>query len=169
MKATQETAETWCPVPEFEGRYEVSDQGRVRSLDMRIGAGSPTGTRLLRGRVLKQYADQGYARVVLTVNGKRHMRTVHRLVAAAFLGPRPDGMETCHNNGDSLDNRVENLRYDTHSENQLDVVRHGRHNAAKRTHCKHGHEYTPENIYRRPGTRARLCRECRRAAQRKAA
>jgi hypothetical protein len=51
--------------------------------------------------------------------------SVHRLVLEAFIGPCPEGMEACHNNGVRTDNRVENLRWDTHDENMHDAFRHG--------------------------------------------
>src|SRR5690606_32157657 len=90
------------------------------------------------------------------------------LVAAAFLGPRPEGSEVCHINGDPADNRVENLRYGSRSENVLDQVRHGVHNNARKTHCKNGHAFTPENTMRRSegGRRCRTCNDAQQAAYR---
>lgn len=55
---------------------------------------------------------------------QRKTKMVHRLVAAAFLGPCPDGLQVCHSNGNSHDNRLENLRYDTPSNNQADKFQH---------------------------------------------
>lgn len=55
----------------------------------------------------------------------RHGFLVHALVLTAFVGPRPDGMECCHNNGDAFDNRVNNLRWDTPKSNQADRLIHG--------------------------------------------
>jgi hypothetical protein len=52
--------------------------------------------------------------------------TVHSLVMLAFVGPRPDGLEVCHNNGVASDNRLSNLRYDTRSENNVDSSKHGK-------------------------------------------
>ncbi len=67
----------------------------------------------------------GYIQVGLCRAGKRNMRQVHRLVLEAFVGPCPEGMEACHNNGNPSDNRVDNLRWDTRSENRKDALRHG--------------------------------------------
>lgn len=91
--------------------------------------------------------------------------TVHGLVAEVFIGPRPEGLDVCHNDGDKSNNRASNLRYDTHSENQKDEVRAGRNVYRNRTHCKHGHEFTPENTYWWNGGRS--CRECKREIQRR--
>lgn len=67
----------------------------------------------------------GYFFVDLWNDGRSRIFTVHRIVLIAFRGPCPDGLEGCHNNGDRKDNRLENLRRDKHSNNQLDQRRHG--------------------------------------------
>jgi hypothetical protein len=59
-------------------------------------------------------------------------------------------------------NRLENLRWDTPSANQLDSVRNGTHRLARVTHCPKGHPYSPENTYNHPSG-GRICRTCRRA------
>lgn len=51
--------------------------------------------------------------------------SIHRLVLETFIGPCPDGMECCHNNGDPVDNRLGNLRWDTHFNNVQDSIKHG--------------------------------------------
>lgn len=152
--------EEWRAVAEFAGLYEVSNLGRVRSIDRRVPAG-PGRTRMTRGRVLSVQNDR-YSHLAIKIDGEYHNRYVHRLVADAFLGPCPNGMEVCHNDGDPFNNRVENLRYDTHSENQRDIVRLGRHQEAARTHCNKGHEYTADNVMPRRGAgeSGRRCRAC---------
>jgi len=124
--------ENWKEVAGFPG-YEVSDQGRVRSYYKRVGKGRGNG----RGarwdivdkpqRVLSGGTDKGsgYIRVILMRDGTQYGRAVHALVLRAFVGPRPDGMEACHNDGHPANNRLDNLRYDTHSSNIHDSVRHG--------------------------------------------
>lgn len=77
----------------------------------------------------------------------------------AFVGPCPEGMEVCHNNGDCTDNRLENLRYDTKSANMLDRVRHGTHHNANKTQCLRGHLFTEENT-KRTAKGGRACRTC---------
>jgi hypothetical protein len=88
-------------------------------------------------------------------------RKVHRLVLETFVGPCPDGMECCHNNGDPADNRLENLRWDTLSSNAYDRVEHGVHNMARRDRCNHGHLFVGANLTSSNGYRA--CRACRQA------
>jgi len=113
--------ETWKPVVGYEGLYEVSDRGNVRSMG-RITAG-----RRLRGRTLRPGRWKGgHLFVVLWKDGQARNRAVHSLVAEAFLGPRPEGHEVCHTDGDSTNNRPENLRYDTRKGNVADMVKHGR-------------------------------------------
>lgn len=107
--------EIWLPVVEYEGLYEVSNLGRVRSLD-RIDVVS----RRLKGRVLKQALNsRGYLHVVLcNVKPKTHL--VHSLVAVSFIGPRPDGHDVCHGPAGKLDNSVENLSYGSRRKNSAD-------------------------------------------------
>lgn len=119
--------EEWRPVAGSHG-YEVSDQGRVRSwwkrggLPVRQLADCP---HILSGRI--RAASGGYASVSLPggPNGNYRSATVHRLVAAAFHGPCPDGMEVAHLNGDCTDNRAVNLAYVTHVENEQHKKVHG--------------------------------------------
>lgn len=116
MAETTPAPEEWRSVASFEGSYEVSDQGGVRSLDRVIIAtrqGRPLRWRL-RGRVLKPTLGAYYFMVTL---GRDNHRYVHALVAEAFLGPRPAGMEVCHGRGGQQDNRVANLSYGTHAQN----------------------------------------------------
>ena len=151
--------EQWKPVNGYEGIYEVSSQGRVRSLDRTVTY-SDGRARLFKSKVLSATLNQrgGYPAVSLWKQGKHQVRTVHSLVAEAFIGPRPEGMDVCHNDGDPTNNHVENLRYGTRSDNILDKVRHGTHNNAAKTHCKRGHELFAENI--RPSLAKRGKRTC---------
>jgi hypothetical protein len=75
-------------------------------------------------KVLKPFLTCGYLRVSLSKNGREKDRKVHQLMAETFIGPCPEGMEVCHNNGNALDNRLENLRYATHESNCGDTIRH---------------------------------------------
>lgn len=114
--------ESWKEVPGFEGRYEVSSIGRIRSLPrvLNNGRGCPGG-------VLRATQRGGrYFYVMLGKDGTRHYFAVHHLVLMAFVGPRSEGMEGCHFNGDSGDNSIENLRWDTSKGNHKDRIRHGR-------------------------------------------
>lgn len=123
--------EEWRPVAGFEGLYEVSSFGRVRSLD-RIVAQLYRGTlhdHLYRGRTLRHAitGDSPYPRVRLSKSGAITDFNVHTLVASAFLGPCPDNLEVCHNDGNGQNNVPTNLRYDTCAGNMADKRLHGTH------------------------------------------
>jgi hypothetical protein len=116
--------EEWRQVLNYEGLYEVSSLGRVRSLDRSVN--HYRGSRISRGKVLSTYrGSDGYLSVCLCMNGSKNHARVHRLVLESFLGPCPDGLECCHNNGDRGDNTLDNLRWDTRSSNFADSVKHG--------------------------------------------
>ncbi|WP_430228026.1 NUMOD4 motif-containing HNH endonuclease [Paraburkholderia tropica] len=117
--------EQWKSVVGYEGFYEVSDLGGVRSLDRPGGRGCSDAVR--HGRVLKPFVDSGngYLAVNLSKCGKARKRTVHTLVLEAFVGPRPMGMEGCHGDGDRTNARLGNLSWDTPSKNWDDKRRHG--------------------------------------------
>lgn len=122
-------AEEWRPVPGFEGQYEVSSGGRVRSCARRLPFLSKRGqwcVRVTAPRLLAvQRINSGYAVVHLHHENIRRARTVHSLVAAAFIGPRPKGYDVAHRDGDRQHNAVSNLRYATRSENHADKRAHG--------------------------------------------
>jgi hypothetical protein len=148
--------ERWLPVVGWEGDYSVSDHGRVRSepvVVIRTNGRPYTRT----GRILQPTAHKsGHLRVTLKRVGQMEIIEVHRLVLAAFVGPKPDGMESLHWDDVPSNNRLSNLRYGTRSENKLDLVRNGRWGNAR--HCAHGHEFTPENTYHYG--RSRQCKTC---------
>lgn len=114
--------EEWRPVVGYEGQYEVSNLGRVRSLAREVKNGR--GVRRLRERILKPRRRNQYGHAGVVLTGQRH-RTVHSLVAEAFIGPRPEGLEVRHLNGDRTDNRATNLAYGTRSENHRDCYFYG--------------------------------------------
>lgn len=154
--------EIWKPVVGYEGLYEVSSKGRVRSLPRVFARGATRGEVVLRptirrgrnGRVEKLSVGLTKANVCTT-----HL--VHHLVLTAFSGPRPLGTEACHGNGNAADNRVENLRWDTHSVNEIDKVRHGTHNEARKRWCPIGHLLTDPNLVASEKKRGiRKCRAC---------
>ena len=116
--------EIWRPIPGYEGLYEASNAGRVRSL--RCIVKTPRGTRTVRDRVLKPSPDtHGYPSVVLARLGTRYKVKAATLVLRAFVGLAPAGMEGCHDNGIRSDSRLENLRWDTRLGNQADRKKHG--------------------------------------------
>lgn len=151
------SAEQWAPVVGYEGRYEVSDQGRVRSIDRVTSHG-----RRRRGQLLKQIPHmRGYLLVNLWRDNSARLWLVHRLVLAAFAGPAPEGAEGRHGVGGPADNRLSNLAWGTHSDNMRDQVAHGTHAHASKTHCSQGHAFDEANTYHYPDRVHRACRKCR--------
>ncbi len=117
--------ERWCDVAAWEGLYQVSDRGRVRSLP-RVRKDRSGKVRRWPGKQLALVRDSGgYLRVNLSDLGRRKERCVHCLVAEAFIGPRPESMDVCHNDGNRDNNAFSNLRYGTTLENQRDRRAHG--------------------------------------------
>lgn len=117
-------SEVWKPVVGYEDKYEVSNLGQVRS----FYKGSRYGSRkrdvpLILTPVIN--TGGGHLRVKLTKDGKNFNLLVHTLVLQAFVGPCPTGMEGCHNKGDPTDNRLGEIRWDTHKANMQDASRHG--------------------------------------------
>lgn len=137
--------EEWRDVPGFEGAYQVSDQGRVRSCGR--DTFDAAGRRLVRRpRVRLPFRRRdGYEQVNLSLKGRTTVHYVHRLVAAAFLGPCPEGMEVCHQNNVRNDSRAVNLRYDSPAGNQRDRVAHG---TDLRGEAVYGSKLTREDVRR---------------------
>ena len=121
--------EQWRPVVGYEGLYEVSDHGRVRSLDRLVVC--VTGVqRVIPGRLMrfkppiKKYNP--YYQVGLTRDGKQKYYAIHVLVLSAFVGPRPSNlMWGRHLDGSPLNNHASNLAWGTAKENSADSIRHG--------------------------------------------
>ena len=121
--------EIWKPIKDYEGLYEVSNLGRVKSLNYR-GTG--------KERILKNIECKGYLTVCLTKNGKQKVLKVHRLVAEVFI-PNPEGKPCIdHINTIKTDNRVENLRWVTHKENNNNPL-------TKKKYSENHREQTGEN------------------------
>lgn len=155
--------EKWLPVSGYPA-YEVSDHGRVRSLD-RIGLSRWGTPRTFKGKVLAQVLAGGedgrYRACTIYRDGKAKQVTVHTLVLETFVGPRPaPGMHGCHRDDDRDNNRLTNLYWGTPSENAKDAVGNGLCWKSNITHCPQGHEYTEDNTYIAPSTGHRNCRAC---------
>jgi hypothetical protein len=140
--------EEWRPVVGWEGFYEVSHQGRLRSVDRIVECGPDRHQRRYRGMLLNRgrRSNTGHISVVLYGPGRRANRWMHQLVLEAFVGPRPPGMWACHGNDIAWDNRVGNLRWDTPGENIRDAVRNGRNGMANRAECPRGHLLAAPNL-----------------------
>lgn len=117
--------EEWRPIPGYEGRYEVSNRGRVAALNFaRSGK---------RGLLSQRTLEYGHKLVDLWKFNKREQLLVHRLVLETFVSPCPKGCETRHLDGNAGNNWVVNLKWGTPKENGEDRVRH-------RTHA-HGEDH----------------------------
>jgi len=158
------SSDQWRAIPGWEGYYEASTSGQVRSIPRTVT--STTGVTAKRvGRIIRSRASRtGYRLITLSRDGVAKTFTVHQLIALAFLGPRPERMAVCHNDGNRQNNAATNLRYDTYSANELDKVAHGTHSQSRKTHCPKGHAYDEANTIFTKGGRSRLCRTCNRAS-----
>ena len=119
--------ERWLPIPDFP-EYEASTAGRVRSKDKTVNHWRG-GKRLRKGRVLKPGWCGGGGRYhfyrLANSEGKILSRMAHRLILETFVGPRPEGMQGCHNDNDPHNNAISNLRWDTPAANNADKIAHG--------------------------------------------
>lgn len=159
--------EQWLPIPDWAGFYEVSDQGRVRSVDRVIE--TVKGVRHLRGVMLALVPVQNdYRIVVLSGNGVQERRYVHELVLTSFVGPRPEDLQARHWDDNGANNTLSNLLWGTPSENSYDYVRNGRHHNANKTRCKRGHLLVGSNLIKDKGVpdHWRRCRACHVATRR---
>lgn len=124
----QATGEEWRAVVGYEGLYEVSDLGRVRSMPKEVLRADGSLMRLHGGNILKpQPIHKGYVRVLLRGHGLSRYRRIHRLVLTAFVGECPDGMQCAHLNGDPADCRLSNLAWVSPAENASHKHAHGTH------------------------------------------
>ena len=156
------SVEKWLPAVGYEGRYEVSNQGRVRSVGRIIEIG--VQTRRVFGRILQPSTGVRYLYVGLQDGaGKTKRINIHTLVLTAFVGACPEGMEALHGHGGTHDNSLANLHWDTRAENNRDLVRQDRHHYSRRTTCDKGHELKPRRRY---GQEIRYCPTCQRDAAR---
>lgn len=116
--------EEWRDIAGYEGKYQVSTLGQVRSLTRVVS--HRNGSCPKYGRLLKQSPNtKGYLLVGPTVNRVQRTRPVHRLVAETFI-PRPEGAsEVNHKNGVKTDNRVENLEWVSADANMKHAVANG--------------------------------------------
>lgn len=119
---TASPPEEWRPAPGFDGLYEVSSYGRVRSIPRQTVCGV-LGGGMLAGSV----ESNGYIRVTLSRDGKGRRISLHRLVLDAFVGACPPGMECRHLDGVRANCNLSNLAWGTRSHNARDRLRHGTH------------------------------------------
>lgn len=145
--------EQWKPVVGWEQYYEVSNLGRVRSLDQvklssdrkrRVGPSYVIKGRLIRLHHRGSTRASAYLRVSLTRNKRESNVLVHTLVLEAFVGPRPQGYVANHKNGQKEDNRVENLEWVTYGRNNQHALETG----LRRAYGEDSHfvKYTTEQV-----------------------
>lgn len=117
--------EQWKDVPQYEGFYQVSDHGRVKSV-RRTSVHKNGARKIVKGQLLRcSPGNHGYPCCSLYKAGNRSVWLVHRLVMLTFVGPCPEGLEVAHNDGDRTNPRLDNLRYDTRAGNSSDKKKHG--------------------------------------------
>lgn len=148
--------EEWRPVIGYEGFYEVSDLGRVRSLD-RVTTHKDGRTYRLSGRILKPTTTSGRPVVVFSVGGVKRLQQVGVTVLEAFVSPRPPGLQCLHWDDDPMNNVPTNLRWDTPAANMADMLRNGNNARATRTACPLGHALFPPNLV---SENVRSCAAC---------
>jgi hypothetical protein len=118
----QGAPENWRPIPGYEGAYDVSDHGHVRSLQRLVVY--PGGiTKIVLGRDLVASLTGGYYCLGLYRLGRARTTPVHQVVAVTFIGPRPPGQQVRHWDDVVAHNHRGNLLYGTRSENEQDKIR----------------------------------------------
>lgn len=125
-------AEIWKDIPGWEGLYQVSNMGRVKSLPRMMNG--PYGKQSLQGRILSSRANSRFKHqfVHLCRDGFEEKFYVHRLVLTVFKGPCPIGLECRHLDGNATNNHLNNLVWGTSLENNHDRIRHGTDNRGER-------------------------------------
>ncbi len=154
-------SEEWRLIPGYERTYRVSSLGRVESIPRPKTRG---------GLLSVKIGKRGYPAVSLVQDGRQTTREVHQLVALAFIGPRPEGHEVRHIDGDPARPHADNLTYGSRSDNVRDKRAHGTDHNVNKTHCPAGHPYDEVNTLRIPSRpTARYCRMCNEARKRQTA
>lgn len=115
--------EIWKDIPDFNGAYQASTLGRIRSVDRVDCAGRRLKGQILTGRPSKS----GHLYINPSIGGTSKNYTVHRLVARTFFGEIDPKLDVCHNDGNPQNNVLSNLRVDTRAGNASDRLKHGTH------------------------------------------
>ncbi|MDN6440479.1 MAG: NUMOD4 motif-containing HNH endonuclease [Acidipropionibacterium jensenii] len=164
MNSTRSGHERWNAIPGYEGLYEVSDLGNVRSVDRWLETKAGVN-RFYRGKTLKAVPSTfGHLTVQL---GADNRKLIHRLVMEAFVGPCPEGMWVCHWNDIPTDNRLSNLRYGTPKGNSADLKRNKGHANSHKNVCPRGHVLAEPNLVpSQVKIGGRVCLACQRTHSR---
>lgn len=154
--------EEWKPVAGYEGFYDISNRGRVRSLDRIVN--TKTGPQRHKGKTLKPSPDSsGHLQVILYNAGNPTRFAVHRLVAIAFL-PKSEHEQVLHRDDEKFNNQVDNLYWGTPVDNMQDKILNGNNHETNKTQCRRGHLLIEPNLVRYQLTIGkRFCRSCAKA------
>lgn len=128
--------EQWRAIAGYEGSYEISDHGNVRSLPRKGGDGKN-----YKGRVLKPSttARSRIRQIILFKDGERYSSTIHKLVLHTFVGEPKPGEEAIHNDGDAANNHVSNLQWGTSVDNAQAIIARGNNIHRRKERCPRGH------------------------------
>jgi hypothetical protein len=122
--------EIWKDIPGYEGLYQASSRGNIKSLDRFVVKKNRWGTttkELRKGRILAHIkTNGGYWRVTLAVGEDRSLSRIHSLVLLTFVGVRPEGELARHLDGNPANNTLSNLAYGTPRDNVIDIYRYGK-------------------------------------------
>lgn len=122
--ANLQNSEVWRDIPFFEGYYQCSNTGKVKSLRREVI--HPKGNYFTTERVLKATKTKnGYMIVTLSVRGWNRSTYIHKIIATVFLGNPSGAREINHKNGDKTDNNVHNLEWCSHSANMIHAFENG--------------------------------------------
>jgi hypothetical protein len=116
--------EIWKDVIGYEGIYLISSFGRLFSKE-RVIKRNKKGDYIQKEKYINGTLYHGYLKTTLRKNGGKKDKFIHSLVAEAFLGIKPKNMDVCHGDGVRTNNKLENLRYGTRSDNVIDSIKHG--------------------------------------------
>ena len=121
-----ETKPRWKPVKGYEGLYEVSTQGQIRSVDHFANNNCNGGKRYVKSRILVSYKmPNGYHQVQLSKGSEKKKHYVHRIVATAFLQNKKGCTDVNHKDGNKDNNAVSNLEWLSHKDNQIHMIKNG--------------------------------------------
>ncbi len=142
--------EIWKDIEGYEGYYQVSNMGRVKSLDRVVPHGR-CGTITRKEKILKHGNSKGYDMVVLCVEHKRKAITVHKLVAEAFISKKESHMQVNHIDGNPKNNVVSNLEWCTSQENTIHALKNNiiKNKFSKKEILEIKHKYNEENVTRK--------------------
>lgn len=157
--------ELWLPIREYEGFYEVSNYGRIRSLDREVPVrGNPRQSHKIIKGVIKKwgYDGNGYPKIELTRDGIRKSINIHVLVAQHFVPGYDSGLQVRHLDGDKTNPYFQNLAWGTASENQKDKIIHGTNHQLNKDMCPANHVLAEPNL-RVDSLPFRRCLACKKA------